>query len=89
MKKKREMEPAATVIRMLGGAAAVAEFIGVSRFTVWRWTRPRSRKTSHGTNGRVPSEYQLKLLEWAEAQGIPLTAELMVRGPVKPKRLRR
>lgn len=64
--EKKHLEPAATVIRKLGGIAEVARAVGVHRTRVNRWMRP---KQVNGTGGLVPSRYQQQLLEYARATG--------------------
>lgn len=67
--------PAQTVIRMFGGVRATARIIGRSSSTVSRWQKPRAEG---GTDGRVPSTSQKKLLDYAQAHGLPLTAEQLI-----------
>lgn len=65
------MEPAKTVIDKLGGAQAVADFLGVSPVRVYCWTYPRTRG---GTGGLIPAKHQAKLLQMADRLGIRLRA---------------
>lgn len=66
------MEPAASIIDRLGGVTRVASIVGVHRTRVSNWKRPRQ---VGGTNGRVPQDYHVKLLEHARANGILLSAD--------------
>lgn len=70
MARKFSLEPAASVIRVLGGAAVVGGIVGIGRTQVWKWTQPKSRG---GTGGLVPSEHQSPLLRWAIENNKPLT----------------
>lgn len=69
MTRKFSLEPAATVIRVIGGVAVAADITGTDRTTVWRWTQPKPK----GTGGLVPAEHQGPLLRWAIEHGKPLT----------------
>lgn len=65
------MEPAASIIERLGGVTRVATIVGLHRTRVSNWKRPRR---SGGTDGRVPQDHHVKLLEHARENGIPLSA---------------
>lgn len=65
------MEPAATIIKRLGGVGKVAEIVGVHRTRVSNWKRP---KASGGTDGRIPQDHHLKLLAAASDAGVALAA---------------
>lgn len=69
------LSPAQHVINAIGGVRATARVIGRSSSTVSRWRKPRSEG---GTGGRVPSSAQGKLLEYAQAHGLALTAEQLI-----------
>lgn len=58
------------IIRKCGGAARVAEMLGMDVSSVHRWTYPRDKK---GAAGRVPSKRQAELLAKAREAGIDLT----------------
>ena len=70
MKRKRDhIEPAATIIKLLGGLSAVAEGTATTTTTVQRW---RSTRTDGGTDGYIPRKWHGKLIAMAEAQGVKL-----------------
>lgn len=66
------MEPAQTVIKLLGGTGLVAGIVGVHRTRVSNWKRPRKLG---GTDGLIPQSHHRTLLDFAERNGIPLSAE--------------
>lgn len=66
------LEPAATVIRKLGGLDEAAEAAGTDKSWVSRWRQPKS---NGGTDGLIPAKYQPLLLEWAREKGRPLRPE--------------
>jgi len=66
------MEPASTIIKICGGAYAVAEITGLVASSVYRWTYA---KHEGGTGGVVPADAASKLMVAARTQGLPLTAE--------------
>lgn len=78
MTKRLWLEPAGSVLTILGGTGVVSKILGVDRSQVWRWTQPKAEK---GTGGLVPSEHQEPLLDWAEANNKPLTADMIIRSP--------
>lgn len=57
------MNIAEQVIEKCGGVANTARLVGRSESWVYRWTYPKDKG---GTNGRIPQEAQLKLLEAAQ-----------------------
>jgi hypothetical protein len=63
------MEPAATIIKRLGGPTAVAQIAGVHRTRVSNWTRARAKG---GTGGVIPHWHVGKLLDYARDHEIPL-----------------
>lgn len=64
------MEPASTIIEILGGEAKVAEAAGVALTAPYRWQQPRAKG---GTGGVIPHWHVGKLLDHAKANGIELT----------------
>lgn len=64
------MEPARTIVELLGGEAKVAEIAGVRITAPYRWQASRAKG---GTGGVIPHWHVGKLLEHAEANGIDLT----------------
>lgn len=65
------MEPAASIIALLGGDTAVAAITGVHRTRVANWKRP---KVTGGTGGVIPLKHISKLLDAARERDVPLTA---------------
>jgi hypothetical protein len=56
------MEPAASIVRALGGPSKVAEIVGVHRTRVSNWMRPREKG---GTDGFIPHRHVNALLAYA------------------------
>ncbi|KNY20384.1 hypothetical protein [Methylobacterium sp. ARG-1] len=65
------MEPARTIVELLGGEAEVARIAGVSITAPYRW---QASKAKGGTGGVIPHWHIGKLLEHAEASGVALSA---------------
>lgn len=63
------MNVAEHVIEKCGGAAKVAEMLGVHITRVYRWTYDEGRG---GTGGRIPGKRQEELLKLAKEKGIEL-----------------
>ncbi len=66
------MEPAASIIRKLGGERAVAAATGTSYTAPYRWQHPVERG---GTGGSIPGRHIPKLLDLAKQKGVRLKAE--------------
>ncbi len=66
------LDPAAHVIRKLGGPDTVADMVGIHVSNVHRWTYPHARG---GTDGRIPTRHHRKLIAAAAARGIALTPD--------------
>jgi hypothetical protein len=66
------MEPARSIIELLGGYMSVASITGRHPTRVLRWTYPAERG---GTGGLIPAKYQRLLLAHAKAAGIDLRPE--------------
>lgn len=66
------LEPAAGIIKRLGGEAVVREITGCGVSTPYGWQYPRDRG---GTDGLIPQRHHRKLLDYAKSNGIGLTAE--------------
>ena len=66
-------EPAASIIRLFGGASAVAAIVGKHPSRVYRWTAPISAR--EGTGGIIPAPEAHVLLDYARAQNIDLRPE--------------
>lgn len=74
------MEPAASIIKTLGGPTAVAEIVGVHRTRVSNWSRP---KESGGTGGVIPFKHVPALLQAAKEMGVALAADDFLPAPAK------
>jgi hypothetical protein len=62
------VDPAASIIGMLGGQAFVARHIGVSRQAVWLWTK--------GANaGAIPEPYRDNVMNLIKQAGLPIGPE--------------
>ena len=70
-----ELTPAQRVIAAFGGVRPTARIIGRSSSSVSRWQKPRAEG---GTDGRIPASLQGKVLAYAVANGIPLTADQLI-----------
>jgi hypothetical protein len=66
------MDPATAIIRKLGGEAKVAGIVGTAVSAPYRWQHEKSRG---GTGGLIPQIHHRRLLDYADAHGIALTAE--------------
>lgn len=63
------MEPAQSIIRVLGGPSAIAQQLGIHRTRVSSWQRSRA---TGGTGGTIPQKYHRELLARAKALGVEL-----------------
>ena len=66
------MDPATAIIKKLGGEAKVAGIAGTALSAPYRWQHEKSRG---GTGGLIPQVHHRRLLDYADAHGIALTAE--------------
>jgi hypothetical protein len=66
------MNPAAAIIRKLGGEAKVAAIAGTALSAPYRWQHEKSRG---GTGGLIPQAHHRRLLDYTDAHGIALAAE--------------
>jgi hypothetical protein len=66
------MDPAAAIIKKLGGEAKVADLTGTALTAPYRWQR---EKAKGGTGGLIPQVHHRTLLDYAHAHGISLLAE--------------
>ena len=64
------MEPAATIIRRLGGARHVAGLLGTAYTAPYRWQHAREKG---GTGGLIPQRHHVALLAYARERAIALT----------------
>jgi hypothetical protein len=66
------MNPARLIIARLGGEARVSRITGTSYTAPYRW---QAAKAKRGTGGLIPQRHHRRLLDYARANGIELTAE--------------
>lgn len=69
MSTSHDCNPAAAVIERLGGTAAVAAVLGRDESTIRRWRMPRPS----GTDGNIPHDAAIALIQHAEANGLALS----------------
>jgi hypothetical protein len=68
------MTPASDIIARCGGFKTVADWLGLERTAVQRWTYPAPK----GTGEQIPMKHWSVLIEAARAHGVDVTlAELM------------
>ena len=68
----RRAQPAYSIVERLGGNAAVAEALNVTRQAVDYWCTPISRR---GSGGRIPGKYHKQIIALAKEMGVPLSYE--------------
>lgn len=73
---KPKLDPAATIVRTLGGPTATARIAGVDTVQVYRWMWSRE---DGGYDGVIPTRRASRLYEWARSNGKELPAELFFR----------
>lgn len=73
--------PVDKVIRLFGGADASA-IAGLTTDAVRKWNRPLDRG---GQGGLVPSKYQARYLQAAQARGLALTAADFIAEPIRAR----
>ena len=66
------MQPARSVVELLGGCREVSRALGIAPSTVSRWMAPKSRQN---LGSRIPQAHWQGLLELAKRDGKPLTLE--------------
>ncbi len=64
-----------------GGPTQLANALGLSPSTVYRWNYPKSKK---GSDGIIPTSQLRRVLEAAAARGIVVTAEDLYPKPAVP-----
>lgn len=79
------MEPAKTIIDVLGGVPAVAEITGAHVTRVRRWRLPLS---SGGTDGAIPREHVFPLYREFVQRGLAAQVEDIVFTPEQRQALR-
>lgn len=63
------LEPARSIVTMIGGPNSAALIAGVTPETVWRWCAP---KENGGSDGFIPRKRLVKIKEWAKMNGVNL-----------------
>lgn len=69
--RNTHLEPAASIIQLLGGLSAAAGALSSNTTTVQRWRLPKEKG---GTGGYIPRWWHDKILAAAEAKGVSLPA---------------
>lgn len=71
------LEPAATVVRKLGGPPVAAQICGVRVSSVYRWLWPLTPTSGdmRGSGGMIPARHQIAILEWSKRNGNPVRPE--------------
>lgn len=64
------MQPARSVVDLLGGCRAIARELDISPSAVSRWMAPKSRQN---LGGRIPQAHWSGLMAMAKKLGAPLT----------------
>lgn len=78
----RHLSPAEFLILRLGGVRAVARVVGRHHTRVARWARPRAKG---GHDGQIPRALMPIILDFAESEGVDLTAIDLIRGRDLPE----
>ena len=63
------LEPARTIVLMVGGPNRAASIAGVTPETVWRWCAP---KENGGSDGFIPRKRLAKIKDWAKQNNVEL-----------------
>lgn len=66
------MEPAASIIKAIGGEAIASEITGTAYTAPYRWQQPKEKG---GTGGLIPQRHHPALLAYAQDRGLDLRAE--------------
>lgn len=70
-----EHTPARMVITAAGGYRRLADLLGISRETPYKWTRPPERG---GTGGRIPTPQLIPVWRLIRRHNWPITAEQLL-----------
>jgi len=70
------MEPAITIVSLLGGPTKLASLLGIHRVRVSNWMRPKEKG---GTGGQIPLRHWNAVIKAAQDAGINLTFNDLVR----------
>ena len=68
------MEPASTIIAVLGGVGKVAEIVGRHRTRVSNGKRPKDKG---GTGGQIPHPLRAAILAAPAERGLPITRAMI------------
>lgn len=71
------MEPAASIIKLLGGEAVVTKVTGLAYTAPYRWQHSEEKG---GTAGFIPRKHHQALLDYAAEHGLPLKPEHFITG---------
>jgi hypothetical protein len=77
------MDPASSIIKRLGGEAAVSKLTKTAYTAPYRWQHPREKG---GTGGVIPQRHHRTLLDFARSRDIPLKAEDFLPAPTNRTR---
>jgi hypothetical protein len=66
------MEPAASIIKAIGGEAIASQITGTAYTAPYRWQQPKEKG---GTGGLIPQRHHPAILQFAREKGINVTAE--------------
>jgi hypothetical protein len=66
------LEPAASIIKALGGEAITSEITGTAYTAPYRWQQPKDKG---GTDGLIPQRHHPAILAYARNKGLEITAE--------------
>lgn len=72
-----KLKPAEYVAHVLGGAPNAARALGLHETQYYRWLWPKSKR---GTDGRIPSSFQIKIIELAKRYNLDITCEDIILG---------
>lgn len=75
-KAKPLCEPAASIVREVGGPSRAAKIAGVATVQAYRWMWS---KADGGSGGFIPPRRAQKIFDWAKENGKTLPAELFFR----------
>lgn len=64
--------PASIIIARLGGEAVVSAVTGTAYTAPYRWQAARAKG---GSGGLIPQRHHRRLIDYARANGIPLSAD--------------
>ena len=68
-----KLDPAHTIVQLLGGRTYVAVRLDIDQSTVARWMYPKNIHC--GTGGQIPQKYWHKFLAMGRENGLKITVE--------------